>query len=282
VPVGDLLAADTTGQVGAAPTLDALPQFTKEPTLLVQGLIPSFGRTADRKVAIRVNGSAATLVPFDTNGRFALALVLADGVNEIDVALVTPTETIATTTQAIVLDRTVPTLAMTKPKDKDTIDGPNVTVEGKTEPGTTILVNDRNVIVGPDGSFSDTVTVPLGALALNVVARDRAGNETKSLLTVTVKAPGTTAASTVIVTLANAKVKPGGFVTANITVLNGATPLAGQTVSLQVGVVTIGAATTNAAGQTTISFFAPPNEGLAQVVVLAGSASGSALLTVAK
>ena len=282
VPASDVaIVSQTAGQVGAAPTLDALPQFTKDPALLVQGLIPSFGRAADRKVSIRLNGGAAVVTPFDANGHFALPLTLVEGINQLDISLVSATETIATTTQAVVLDRTAPPLALTKPKDKDTVDGPNVTIEGKAEPGATVLVNDRSVIVGQDGSFSDTVTVPAGPLALTVIARDRAGNETKTQLTVTVKAPtAPAAATTVTVTLANATVKPGGFVTANIALAG--TAVAGQKVSLQVGVITIGTAVTDASGKATISFFAPPNEGIAQVVVLAGSASGGAALTVAK
>jgi len=71
-------------------------------------------------------------------------------------------------------------------------------------------------------------------------------------------------------------------VSASITVTNGGTPVGGERVSLQVGVVPIGTAVTDATGHATISFAAPPNEGLAQVVVLAGNASGSAALTVAK
>jgi hypothetical protein len=51
---------------------------------------------------------------------------------------------------------------------------------------------------------------------------------------------------------------------------------------LQVGVITIGSARTNAAGTAIIGFAAPPNEGEASVVVLATSASGRATLTVAK
>ena len=46
--------------------------------------------------------------------------------------------------------------------------------------------------------------------------------------------------------------------------------------------IPIGTAVTDATGNATISFAAPPNEGIAQVVVLAGSASGSAVLTIAK
>jgi hypothetical protein len=84
------------------------------------------------------------------------------------------------------------------------------------------------------------------------------------------------------VTLANTTVKPGGYVLANISVTNAGVPQAGVTVSLQVGVFAVGTAVTDASGHVGISFAAPPNEGTAQVIVLAGPASGSALLTIAK
>ena len=279
----DLTVTETTGQVNAAPLLDATPQFTKTSALVVQGIIPSFGRAADRKVSIALNGGAAVLVPYDANGHFALPVTLADGTNQLFIALVSPTDTIALTSVTVVLDTVAPPLTLSKPVNGDKIDGTNLTVEGKAEPGATVLVNDRSVIVGQDGSFNDTVTVPAGTLPLTVVARDRAGNETKTELTVTMNGkPILGAAAIVSVTLANGSVKPGGYVGANITVTNLGKPVVGQRVSLQVGVVAIGTAVTDAAGKAFISFAAPPNEGIAQVVVLAGNASGSAILTIAK
>jgi Glucodextranase, domain B len=284
VPVAELTVAETTGQVGAAPVLDGTtPQFTKDNALIVQGIVPSFGRAADRKVSIAINGGAAVLVPYDANGHFALSVTLADGTNQLFVALVSPIDTIALTSVAIVVDKTAPPLALTRPKNGDTIDGTNLIVEGKAEPGATVLVNDRSVIVGQDGSFSDTVTVPAGALPLTVIARDRAGNETKTQLSVTMNGKPTLGAAAIVsVTLTNASVKPGGYVNANINITNSGQPVVGQQVSLQVGVIPIGTAVTDSAGHTAISFAAPPNEGIAQVVVLAGNASGSAILTIAK
>ena len=279
----DLKLGETTGQFGAAPLLDATPQFTKEPALVVQGIVPSFGRADGRKVSVALNNATAIVVPFDANGHFAVPLTLVEGTNQLVVALEASTkERIAATTVTVVLDRVAPPLTLSKPKNGDTVSGPNVTVEGKAEPGATVLVNDHTVIVGQDGSFSDGVAASAGTFPLTVIARDRAGNETKTQLTVTVKAPATTAGATLTVTLANATVKPGGFVLANITLVNGTTPVSGQIVSLQVGVIAIGGAITDAAGHATISFAAPPNEGTAQVVVLAGQATASALLTVAK
>ena len=280
----NLTVAETTGQVGVAPLLDAVPEFTKEPALLVQGIVPSFGALPDRKVEVQLNG-ATFILPFDKAGHFAVQLTLKDGPNHIVVALIGPAnETIATTGQTVTLDRTAPPLAISKPRNGDTIDSATLTVEGKTEPGATVVVNDRSVIVGQDGSFSDSVTVKEGPLPITVVARDRAGNETRTQLAVTVKPQATPGVgASVAVALTPTTVKPGGFVTANINVQNGAVPLAGVTVSLQVGVYTgIAPTVTDAAGHATISFSAPPNEGTAQVVVLAGAASGSAVLTIAK
>ncbi|MEA2662427.1 MAG: hypothetical protein QOH08_1999 [Chloroflexota bacterium] len=283
VPAGDLTIAETTGLVDAAPVLDATPQFTKDAAFVIQGLVPSFGREADRKISIALNGAAAIVVPIDANGHFALPLTLIDGTNQIVVALVTPTDTVASTTASVVLDHTAPPLALTKPKTGDTIEGTTLTVDGKAEPGAIVLVNDRNVIVGPDGSFTETFSTTAGALPITVIARDRAGNETKTELAVTVKGKPTLGAAAIIgVKLASATVKPGGFVSAAITVTNAGKAVAGQLVSLQVGVVAIGTATTDATGKATITFAAPPNEGIAQVVVLAGAATGSAPLTIAK
>ena len=284
VPAGDVpLLTETTGQVNAAPLLDATPQFTKSSALVVQGIVPSFGRAADRKVSIALNGGAAVLVPYDANGHFALPVTLADGTNQLFIALVSPTDTIALTSVTVVLDTIAPPLTLVKPANGAKIDGTNLTVEGKAEPGATVLVNDRSVIVGQDGSFNDTVTVPAGALPLTVIARDRAGNETKTQLSVTMNGKPTLGAAAIVsVTLANGTVKPGGYVGATITVTNLGKPVVGQQVSLQVGVVAIGTAVTDAAGKALISFAAPPNEGVAQVVVLAGNATGSAILTVAK
>lgn len=279
----ELTVAETTGQVAAAPLLDALPQFTKEAALVVQGRIPSFGQAADRKVRVLLNGAAPQTVPYDANGHFAASVLLANGVNQVVVELVGPGGTVAATSTTVVLDTVPPPLALSRPVAGATVDGPNLTVEGKAEPGATVLVNDRVVIVGPDGSFSDTQTVAPGPVTLSVVARDRAGNETKTQLAVTVRpaaSPG--AGATVAVSLSSTTVKPGAVVTATIVLSSAGAPLAGQTVSLQVGVILIGTAVTDAAGRAQISFAAPPSEGTAQVVVLAGAASGSALLTVAK
>ena len=268
--------------VGPAPILEAMPQFTKTPALLVQGVVPSFGLAADRKIEVSLNGATGILAPIDANGHFAVPLVLKEGPNSIVVAVVSPTEVVASSARTVVLDRTAPPLTLTKPKTGDTIDGPNVTVEGKAEPSAVVLVNDRSVIVSADGSFSDTFTAQPGDLALTVIARDRAGNETKTDLKVTVKDAAKTSTAALTVTLSKATVKPGEVVTASIFVTSASLPQVDASVSLSVGVIHIASAKTDATGHAQISFAAPPNEGVAQVVVLGPSVSGSATLIVAR
>ena len=273
----------TTGQVGAAPVLTALAPYTRDPALLLQGQVPSFARAAERTVAVSLNGGPAAAVRFDAEGRFAVPLTLKDGENTIVVALKEGgSDTIASTTATLHLVRTPPSLTLSGPKDGDSVDGPNVAVSGKSGPGATVFVNDRQVVVSGDGSFSDSFTAQPGTLALTVVARDRAGNETKAQLTITVKDAPAAAATALTVVLSKATVKPGEFVTATITLTTDGRPVADANVSLQVGVVPIASARTDATGRATVSFFAPPNEGIAQVVVLGGGAVGSATLSVAR
>jgi hypothetical protein len=118
-------------------------------------------------------------------------------------------------------------------------------------------------------------------VAITVVARDRAGNETTSKANVTVRAP-TAVAALVTVTLDRIKVKPGEILGANIRVTENGIPKVGALATLSVGVITIGSAVTDISGNTRIAFAAPPNEGDASVVVFAAGTSGRTTLTIAR
>ena len=81
----------------------------------------------------------------------------------------------------------VPTLEISSPNDRQTYTGKEVkvTVKGKTDPGNHVVVNDRVVIVGSDGSFSLQLGLSSGENPLIVVATNSAGNQTKKELIVT-------------------------------------------------------------------------------------------------
>jgi hypothetical protein len=271
------------GQVGAAPVLDNLPLFTRDPQLQLAGRVPSFVVQSGRTLQIVLNGAVVQSAPLAENGAFVAALALKEGANAIAVAVLAGRDVISTTSASVTLDRTPPTLDVTGPANGAVVDAQNVVVQGKTEPGSSVTINGRTAIVTPEGTFSDYSTATPGTLQITVVSRDRAGNETTQRLSVNAEQPSRSAgAVTLTVTLSSTSVRPGQFVLATVGLRDAKGPKAGVQVALSVGVVFIGSAITDASGTARITFAAPPNEGEASVVVLGGGASGRATLTVAR
>ena len=280
---GKRIDLPTTGVVfGAEPVVSGLPDFTREPQLQIGGRVPSFAVGTGRMIEVVVNGAVIGTVKLDTSGTFAATATLKDGPNAIGVTLLSGTDVVARSSYTVVLDRQPPSLSITRPREGETITGSNVIVEGRTETGATVSVNAQTVVPGPDGAFSATLPSSPGPLAITIIARDRAGNESTVKGTVNVVAETTVAPTTVTVALDRSKVRPGEAVLAEIRVAENGRPKANVTVTLSVGVITIGTAVTDSGGIAHIGFAAPPNEGDAAVVVLAAGAAGRAPLTVAR
>jgi hypothetical protein len=266
---------------GAEPVVNGLPDFTRDVVLPISGRVPSFAMAPGRSVEIVLNAAVIADAALDPTGTFAATLTLKEGANAIGLTLLSGKDVIARSAYTVILDRQPPTLELIGPVNAATVEGPNIVVQGKAEVGATVTVNGRTIVPGQDGSFSESFTPPAGPVAITVIARDRAGNETTAKLDVTLRAP-TAAATVVTVTLDRAKVRPGEIVGAQIRVTTNGIPKAGTLATLSVGVVTIGSSTTDAFGNTRIAFAAPPNEGDAAVVVFAAGASGRTALTVAR
>lgn len=278
----DIPLSDAGGTVSAAPVFDPGPDFVATAAQLVQGRVPSFVATAGRHIELILNDGAILSAPIDANGHFAVPITLRDGPNAIVVALLAGRDVIATTSRTMVLDRLPPTLSIARPRSGDVIDGSTITVDGKAEPYAVVRVNDRSVLVAADGSFSESFTAPFGPVVVTVVARDRAGNETRSVANVVTRDRAPVGSLTLFVALDRPTVRPGELVTATITLSDPSGPRADTAVSLSVGVIPIGTARTDKLGRATIAFAAPPSESVAQVVVLGGGVSGSAILTVSR
>ena len=276
------LPAGGTVSVGAAPVVDSLPAYTREPQLQLAGKIPSFAVQPGRTVQILLNGQVSSTTPLDPSGAFNGALALKDGPNTISVILIGGSDVIATSSYNVVLDRTPPTMTIARPAPGATVDASNIVVSGTTEPGSTITVNGRTVVTTPEGGFTDSFSAAAGSFAITVVARDRAGNETTQKLSVIAQQVTQATGVTVTVTLDKATVKPGQGVLATIYVVGTTGPRAGVPVTLSVGVITIGTAVTDGTGAARIAFAAPSSEGDASVVVLAAGTSGRASLTIAR
>ena len=178
------------------------------------------------------------------------------------------------------LDRLPPTVTVARPAGAATVDAQNIVVAGSTEPGATITVNGHIVVTTPEGGFTDSFSATPGSVAITVVARDRAGHQTTQKLTVHAQQTTPTTGITVTVTLNTATARPGQGILATILVSGVTGPRAGVLVTGSVGVTTMGSAVTDATGMARLSFAAPVTEGDVSVVVLAGSSSGRASLTV--
>jgi len=267
--------------VSAEPVINGLPDFTQDSELQISGRVPSFAMAPGRSVEIVLNAAVIANAELDPTGTFAATLTLKDGANAIGLTLLSGKDVIARSSYTVILDKQPPTLDVIGPANGALVEGPNVVVQGKAEVGATVSVNGRTVVPGQDGSFSESFTPPVGPVAITVVARDRAGNETTVKADVTLRAP-TASATLVTVTLDRTKVRPGEIVGAQIRVTENGIPKIGALATLSVGVVTIGSSATDVFGNTRISFAAPPNEGDATVVVFAAGSSGRTVLTVAR
>jgi hypothetical protein len=282
----DLVLGETQVTVSAAPILDPLPEFTKTNEVRVSGKVPGFAVLPDRAISLALNGRPLSTLAVGTDGRFGPAAVtLPDGTSTLQFALVQGTTEIATTSHTIVVDRVAPQLTIVRPKAADTVEGTDLIVEGKTEAGADVTVNDRALRPNPDGTFTERLVVSPGALKIAVVAKDKAGNETKSEISITVKekSQSSTAGTALTVKLDRTTVKPSESVIAEIRATDGGAPKAGLAVTLSVGVITIGTYKTDADGVARIGFAAPNHEVEdVAVVVLGGGTSARATLTVAK
>jgi hypothetical protein len=98
-------------------------------------------------------------------------------------------------------DTTPPTLTVTAPADKSTVNTPTVKVTGKATDNvgvTGVYVNDVPVTLLPDGTFATTVTLAEGANTIVVKAFDAAGNVATQTLTVTYQKPAPTGTKIVL------------------------------------------------------------------------------------
>lgn len=77
-----------------------------------------------------------------------------------------------------------PTLEILSPKNGTKLDQPIVRVEGKTQPETSIFVNERQVSIREDGTFFADLDIPRGTTEILVRAKKRHSREAQALVRV--------------------------------------------------------------------------------------------------
>lgn len=78
-------------------------------------------------------------------------------------------------------------LEVTQPKDKTTVNSPEVTVAGKTNAGVDVFVNEKELKADNGGNFSTTLNLDEGENVITVVVSDNQGNYAEKELIVTLE-----------------------------------------------------------------------------------------------
>ncbi|MDQ5951066.1 MAG: hypothetical protein QG639_343 [Patescibacteria group bacterium] len=165
------------------PVISAPVEATNSAQLKIDGY-----SSAGHEVVVVLNGQEFTRVPATDEGTFSADVELTEGENSLTSYSIDSeaNESDAGQNYLIVLDTEDPKLEVTSPKEGDRIDTRDsvIAVEGSTDPGSRIYVNDRTVFPGSDGTFSARHSLKEGKNEILVKARDEAGNETELKLTV--------------------------------------------------------------------------------------------------
>lgn len=169
------------------PKMDLLPEATQAEEITISGYAE-----AGSTVRLFVRGISGNEVIADKEGRFEFKAVhLREGENSF---YTTATDKQGNTsdkseTQTIIFDKTAPELNISQPEDGQRFfdtDSP-IIIKGQTESEVNLTINDRFVMLKPDGSFEMSFKLEEGDNRIEVVARDEAGNETRRSVTVNYK-----------------------------------------------------------------------------------------------
>lgn len=167
----------------APPTLAAFPDFTNQQTMNVTGSAEP-GAT----VKLTFNGVEQEVV-VDKDGNFTFQdIKLLDGENSFSAIATDQTGNISQKTmiKKITYDNKPPILSIDSPADGSKFFGSGqrqVTIQGFTDSGANITINERIVSVDDSGKFQYTLTLSNGDNKFNVKSVDPAGNSTEKEIT---------------------------------------------------------------------------------------------------
>jgi len=166
----------------APPQIDVLPEATNEQSIKISG-------SAEPATTLRfdLNGKEREIL-VDSEGKFSFSFNLRLGENRISTKAVDSAGNESQETQNITVlyDTEEPTLELLTPADGSDFYAAKqrqVVIKGQTEPGVSLTINDRFVVVEDDGAFAFATTLSEGPNEFNVKSKDAAGNETEEKLT---------------------------------------------------------------------------------------------------
>lgn len=161
---------------------EATNNYTRESKITMNGRAE-----ANSLIIVFNNGKKVKELDVDDSSLFSVDIDLTAGENSVYAVArdQAGNESGASSTRIITFDNTPPDLQISKPADGETVYESGAAVEGKTEPGAKVTVNDRMVIVNNDGSFSQKITLVEGQNTINITVLDPADNKTEKQIKVT-------------------------------------------------------------------------------------------------
>lgn len=166
----------------APPRFDFLNNFTNQQNIDIAGVTES-GAT----IKFTFNGNAQESLA-DKDGRFQFNVLLSNGENTYSALAVDSAGNLSqqTKTFTITFDNKPPDLTISSPNDGTGFFGSSqrqVTINGTTDTGSQITINDRMVNADDTGKFQYTTTLNDGENKFNIKSVDSAGNTKEQPLT---------------------------------------------------------------------------------------------------
>jgi hypothetical protein len=167
----------------APPQIEAPLEYTNRDRVEIKGTAE-----AGATVIINANNSKNEVIA-TKDGLFSYTFSLRKGENTISA---TAKDTAGNESQPsdiyiVTLDNEPPTVEVTSPQDGENFYGSRqrqILIEGKTSDAASLTINGRIIILENDGTFAYAVSLQEGDNNFEITAKDLAGNEATSRLTV--------------------------------------------------------------------------------------------------
>jgi hypothetical protein len=180
---GNKTTVSTDKTPPAPPNFNAFPDFTNQSTASISG-------TAEPGATIKLTFNGTELdSPADKDGNFSFnSLNLQSGTNTFSAVAVDAAGNVSQPSgdQTITYNNKPPSLTVASPTDGSNFFGTSqmqVTIQGTTDSGAGITINDRIVSVDDTGAFQYSTTLSNGQNKFAVIATDQAGNTTEKDIT---------------------------------------------------------------------------------------------------
>jgi hypothetical protein len=165
------------------PMINSIPRATNSNELDVSG------RTEPGVTVKIIHGSNSKELISNSDGKFSTTITLNDGENKIRFKATDKSgnESKQTETYSVIYDSDPPELIISSPEDGKSLYGSGqrqLTIDGSTDEGVRIYINERIVVVDDRGNFSYLTSLSEGENNFTIIAKDEAGNQAEQSLAV--------------------------------------------------------------------------------------------------